>query len=169
MSDGKRWYVVVTQPHGEARAEENLRRQGFSVYLPRYRRTRRHARKTETVTRPLFPRYLFVALDLARDRWRVVQSTFGVQGLITAAGDKPREVPSTVLDAIREREGEDGFVQMCAPALPKGAKIRVLDGIFVDSIGVFECVADRQRVAVLLQLLGREVMALLPSESIEAA
>jgi transcriptional antiterminator RfaH len=168
MSDGKRWYVAVTQLHGEARAEENLVRQGFPVYLPRYRRTRRHARKTDVVLRPLFPRYLFVGLDLTRDRWRSVQSTFGVQGLVFS-GEHPGAIPAAVVDAIREREGEDGLVQMGAPAIPGGTRIRILDGIFEDTVGVFERVADKQRVAVLLQLLGREVLALLPNESVAAA
>ena len=58
------WYVVHTHPNGEARAEHNLRRQGFHTYLPRYLRRTRHARKTQLVPRPLFPRYVFVALDL---------------------------------------------------------------------------------------------------------
>ena len=66
----KRWYVVHTQPNGEGRANLNLRRQGFATYLPRYARRRRHARRQETVQRPLFPRYLFVGLDLARDEAR---------------------------------------------------------------------------------------------------
>jgi transcriptional antiterminator RfaH len=52
------WYVVHTQVQGEDRADLNLRRQGFVTYLPRYLRARRHARRTETVARPLFPRYL---------------------------------------------------------------------------------------------------------------
>ena len=168
MSEGRRWYVIVAQPNCEARAEANLLRQGFSVYVPRYRKTRRHARRTETVLRPLFPRYLFVGLDLARDRWRSVQSTFGVQGVVTN-GDRPSAVPQAIVDAIRDREGDDGVVQMTSVALPQGSKIKVLDGIFKDSVGVFDRVADQQRVAVLLQLLGREVMALLPNESITAA
>jgi len=64
----RRWYVVHTQPNGEGRADLNLCRQGFATYLPRYARRRRHARRQEVVKRPLFPRYLFVGLDLARDR-----------------------------------------------------------------------------------------------------
>jgi transcriptional antiterminator RfaH len=168
MADGKRWYVVVTQPNREARAEENLLRQGFSVYLPRYLRTRRHARKTEVVARPLFPRYMFVCLDLARDRWRSVQSTFGVQSLVLN-GDRPSEIAGPVVEAIREREGNDGYVRLMPAGFDKGAVVRVLDGIFEDSVGIFERVADRRRVAVLLQLLGREVMALLPNEGVAAA
>src|SRR5215471_5201307 len=110
-----RWYVVHTQPNYEGRAEVNLQRQGFATYMPRYQRTRRHARKTETVLRPLFPRYLFVALDLARDRWRSIQSTFGVSQLVVA-GDEPLPVPHAVIDQIRAREGSDGIVRLGLPA-----------------------------------------------------
>ncbi len=168
MSDGKRWYVVMTQPNAELRAEDNLQRQGFAVYLPRYLKTRRHARKTETVTRPLFPRYMFVSLDLGRDRWRSVLSTFGVQSLVFS-GDRPGEIAGDVVAAIRAREGEDGYIAFSPPRIAAGAPIRILDGIFEDAVGVFERVADKRRVAVLLQLLGREVKALLPSESVVAA
>ena len=121
MSSGKRWYVVLTQINGEARAEANLIRQGFAVYVPRYRSKRRHARKTETVFRPLFPRYIFVGLDLSRDLWRSVKSTYGVYGLVTA-GDKPSEVPSEIIDGIRAREGADGFVELSDPAFFKGCQ-----------------------------------------------
>ena len=169
MTEGKRWYVVLTQPNGEARAQANLARQGFAVYLPRFRRIRRHARKIEVVARPLFPRYMFVSLDLARDRWRVVQSTFGIQSLILA-GDRPGEIADDIIGAIQEREDAEGFVQL-SPVVPlsKGNKVRILDGIFEDAIGVFERVADKRRVAVLLQLLGREVLTLIPNDSIAAA
>ena len=46
MSDA-RWYVVQTQVNGEARAAQNLMRQGFEIYLPRYLKRRRHARKID--------------------------------------------------------------------------------------------------------------------------
>ena len=168
MSSDRRWYVVVTHPNAELRAEGNLRRQGFSVYLPRYLKTRRHARRVETVARPLFPRYMFVSLDLSRDRWRSVLSTFGVQSLVFS-GERPAEVAAEIVDAIRQREGEDGYIALNAPSLDPGARVRILDGVFEDAVGIFERVADKRRVAVLLQLLGREVKALLPNESVAAA
>jgi transcriptional antiterminator RfaH len=76
------WYVVHTHPRAEAKALLNLDRQGFSCYLPRYLKRRRHARRLETVAAPLFPRYLFVALDLACQRWWSIRSTFGVADLV---------------------------------------------------------------------------------------
>ena len=74
MKDRNRWYVVHTQPNRENRAAMNLRRQGFSAYLPIFQRTRRHARRTETVSRPLFPRYMFVEFDRNREPWRSIHS-----------------------------------------------------------------------------------------------
>ena len=121
MMAGSRWYVVHTQPNREARADLNLRRQGFSTYLPRYVRRRRHARRHEMVARPLFPRYLFVALDPARDRWRAIHSTFGVNHLVLA-GEEPLPVPDGVVDEIRARENGDGFVKLGLPGSPSLTK-----------------------------------------------
>lgn len=163
---GERWYVVHTQAQGEARAECNLRRQGFTTYLPRCLRTRRHARRTETVARPLFPRYLFVALDVARDRWRSVQSTFGVSNLVVVGND-PLPLPEGVMEQIRGREDGAGLVQLGLPAgIRPGSRVRLLDGIFADYRGEFERSADAHRVAVLLELLGRHVRVFIPAASV---
>jgi len=168
MSLGPQWFVVQTQPSNELRAEVNLQRQGFSTYLPRYLRKCRHARRTEFVPRPLFPRYLFVALDLARDRWRAVQSTFGVSHLVQA-GETPMAVADQVVDEIRAREGMDGFVSLGLPAgLRPGSRVRLIDGLFADYPGVLERIADSRRVAVLLALLGREVRVFVPAASVTA-
>ena len=78
MNATGRWYVVQTHPHAESRAMEQLRQQGFVTYLPKLLKQRRHARKVETVIRPLFPRYLFVLVDITTQRWRAIHSTIGV-------------------------------------------------------------------------------------------
>ncbi len=161
-----RWYVVHTQAQGEARAECNLRRQGFTTYLPRYLRTRRHARRMDTVARPLFPRYLFVALDVARDRWRSIQSTFGVSNLVVIGND-PVPLPDGVMEEIRARESSEGFVRLGLPAgIRPGSPVRLLDGIFTDYHGELERCADEHRVTVLLKLLGRQVRVFVPAASV---
>ncbi len=165
MTD-RQWYVVNTHPQGEARAELNLRRQGFDAYVPRYLRKRRHARREDVVARPLFPRYMFVALDLAKDRWRAIQSTFGVSHLVSA-GDVPLAISESVVDEIRAREGDNGFVRLGLPAgLGPGSPVRLIEGIFAEYEGVIDRIADDRRVAVLLELLGREVRVFVPAASI---
>jgi transcriptional antiterminator RfaH len=163
------WYVVHTKPNEELRAAHHLSRQRFSVYLPRYTATRRHARKTDTVIRPLFPRYLFIALDLARDRWRSIQSTFGVVGLVMS-GDAPVPLPAQALEAIRAREDVRGCVKLgLAAGLNIGSEVKLLEGIFADHSGVLDRIADERRVAVLVQLLGRQVRVFVNAENVSAA
>ena len=167
--EGRRWYVVHTKPNEESRASNHLSRQGFDIYLPRYAKTRRHARKVDTVARPLFPRYLFVGLDLAFDRWRSIHSTFGVAGLIMAA-EQPAPLPSGVVEAIRARESDQGHVRLgLAPGLGIGSRVKLLDGVFAEHGGVLDRIADECRVAVLLQLLGRQVRVFVGAESVTAA
>ena len=74
----KYWYVIHTHSHQEFRAELNLKNQGYSVYLPRYSGIRSHARKIEKIVKPLFPRYLFINLDLSLEAISYINSTFGV-------------------------------------------------------------------------------------------
>jgi transcriptional antiterminator RfaH len=169
MTQGQRWYVVQTQPSKELRAQTNLNQQGFTTYLPRYLRPRTHARRTEIVARPLFPRYMFVALDLTRDRWRAVQSTFGVTQLI-ASREEPVPIADGVLGEIRAREDENGFVSLGLPAgLEVGSRVRLIDGIFAEAQGILERIADDRRVSILLQLLGRDVRVLVPAASVGRA
>ena len=69
----------------------------FATYLPRYLKKRRHARRVETVLAPLFPRYLFVAVDMATQRWRSISSTFGVTQLV-CNGDDPAPIADDIID-----------------------------------------------------------------------
>ncbi len=164
-----RWYVVQTQVNSEAKAALNLQRQGYEIYLPRYLKRRRHARKVDVTAKPLFPRYMFVAIDTATQRWRSIQSTFGVARLVSN-GDEPAPVPDGVVRAIRAREDDKGFVALdTRPAFAPGDKVRVLVGAFMDSAGLFNGLADHDRVSILLDMLGRKVRVLLDADMVVAA
>jgi len=166
---GARWYVVQTQVNGEAKAAQNLQRQGYEIYLPRYLKRRRHARKVDFTAKPLFPRYIFVAVDMATQRWRSIQSTFGVSRLVSN-GDDPAVVPEGVVLALRAREDDKGFVKMdFRPTFAPGDKVRVLAGAFMDSAGLFNGIADHDRVSILLDMLGRQVRVLLAADMVAAA
>ena len=145
-----RWYAVYTRPHDETRALDHLLRQGYSAYLPRYRTRISHARRHQTVLRPLFPRYLFAGIDRASMRWRPILSTVGVVDVVRA-GDEPAPVPSEIVAAIREREGAGGFDRL-DPRQRLRLELR-----------------DQDRVVVLLELLGRAVRAQLRADAVEAA
>lgn len=163
------WYVVHTHPHAEAKAMLNLARQGFLCYLPRYLKRRRHARRLETVAAPLFPRYLFVALDLATARWWPIRSTFGVADLVFQGG-QPAAVSSGVIEQLKAREDAHGLVDLPhRPQFAPGDKIRVAAGVFSACLGLFEGMADRDRVSVLLDLLGRKVRVVMNEDMLATA
>jgi len=170
MTDaGERWYVVQSQPNAELKAVAHLNRQGFATYLPRYVKRRRHARRVEHVPVPLFPRYLFVGIDMTTQRWRSIVSTVGVSRLI-CSGEAPQAVPDQIVASLRAREDGVGLVRLdLRPSFHSGDKIRVLDGALAGCFGLYEGMKDSERVAVLLDLLGRKVRVIVDAESIEAA
>jgi transcriptional antiterminator RfaH len=152
-----RWYVAQTHPHAEAKASWHLQRQGFETYVPRYLRKRRHARRTEVVAAPLFPRYLFVAIDMETQRWLSISSTIGVTRLV-CDGDRPAAVPVSVFEALKRREDANGLIRLeQKPRFWPGDKVCVLDGAFQDCLGLYEGMSSNERVTILLDLLGRKV------------
>jgi len=167
--DSGAWYVVQTHVNAEAKAARNLVRQGFEIYLPRYLKRRSHARKIEKVPVPLFPRYMFVWIDIATQRWRSVQSTFGVSHLVLNGSD-PAPLAQQVIGRLKAREDASGYVQLDQrPQLALGAKVRVLAGVFAENLGLFDGMADRDRVAVLLDFLGRKVRVTLDADMVAVA
>lgn len=169
LSSNSAWYVVQTHSHCELKAVQHLTRQRFETYFPQYLKRRRHARRVDIVPAPLFPCYVFVTIDLSNQRWRSIQSTIGVTRLV-CNGDKPTEVPISLVDEIKRQEGSDGYVALRArPAFKPGEAIRIVEGAFAEYFGLFERLEDRERISVLLDLLGRKVRLTLNAENVAAA
>ena len=165
---GTCWHVVQTHPHAEMRAAGHLQRQGFTTYLPRYLKRRRHARRVEMVPAALFPRYLFVAVDVTAQRWRAIRSTVGVAHLVCHGGE-PAPMDDSIVAQLRARE-RDGFVELPArPPFRPGDPVRILDGAFASCMGLYEGMKDDERVAVLLDFLGRKVRIVLDLDAVAAA
>jgi len=162
------WYVVQTQIHAERKAAANLQRQGFDTYFPRFLKRRKLARRVEQVAAPLFPRYLFVSIDLTNQRWLAIQSTLGVSHLIRM-GDAPAVVLPGVIEGFKQREDENGLIRLVRqPLFAPGDKVTVLEGPFQDCYGLYEGLRDGDRVAILLDLLGRKVRVSLEPELVAA-
>jgi transcriptional antiterminator RfaH len=123
----------------------------------------------DIVPTPLFPRYLFVGIDLATQRWRSIFSTVGVSRLV-CHGDIPTPISDQVLETLRAREDKGGYVRLDhRPNFHAGDRIRVLEGAFADCLGLYEGMRDSDRVAILLDLLGRKVRVTVDLESVAAA
>ena len=163
------WYVVQAQPNAENKAVVHLERQGFASLFAALFETQAASPARRRRSATFFPRYLFVEIDLATQRWRSIHSTVGVSQLV-CAGDVPTPVPDYVVASLKDREDTQGFIRLARqPLFRRGDRIRVRDGLFSDCLGLYDGMPDRDRVAVLLDLLGRKVRVLLDAEAVTAA
>src|SRR5262249_24553300 len=100
----------------------------------------------------LFPGYAFVMIQL---QWHAARWAPGTLGLIMA-GIEPARVPDNVIAEIRGRE-VGGLIELAPPpSLTPGARVRILRGPFIDHLGLYAGMKPRERVEILLQLLGGE-------------
>lgn len=161
------WCAVQCQPNRERIAAFHLRNQGFSVFLPLREKTRRHARRIEKARVPFFPGYLFIRLDLGRDRWRCVNGTVGVVRLVMQ-GLTPAFVAKGVVEKLLKAADKE-HVLKAQPALKAGESVRVIGGPFVDFLGKLMEMTEKGRLRVLLNLLGGATSVLLSKEQVVSA
>jgi transcriptional antiterminator RfaH len=153
------WHAVAVEGHRERYARDNLLALELGVYLPRIEEQARHARRTYTVERPLFPGYLFVALDPTR--LSAVNTTRGVIGVLRSGGCLAPLKPGA-LAALRALEDTDGVIRpkrALAERFRPGDKVRVTDGVWGGLIGEVLTVKGAERVRLLLGALRAEIGA----------
>jgi transcriptional antiterminator RfaH len=155
LDGNERWYLVHTLPHGERRAQLHLGAQGLRTHFPTIEKTIRHARQLRTVRAPLFPRYIFLILDLGRDRWLSVGGTFGVSSLYSC-NDRPVAVPGGIVEALIANSDEANLA-LFASGLTTGQSVRILSGPFANFVGTLERLDAAGRVRVLLEMMGTAV------------
>jgi transcriptional antiterminator RfaH len=152
------WAAAQLQPQRDGLALQCLRQAGFETYAPRLREHRTaHGRKV-TRTPLLFPGYLFVRIEL---QWSRARWCPGVVRIVLNGGT-PAAVPDGVIMALQARDD--------LPRPPKfrpGDRLRVLHGPFAGHVGVYAGMKPRQRVEVLLQLLGGTQRVTMPHGDIE--
>ena len=162
------WYVANTHVNAENTAAAHLARQGFAVYLPKYMKLRRHARRQDMVPRPLFPRYLFVGVGPENARWRAIHSTIGISNLVSF-GSHPARVEPAIIDELRRNEDVAGMIAIGREnRFNKGDRVQLVGGALCEQVGLFDRVYDNERVIVLFDLLGQQVEARVSIEAVQA-
>jgi transcriptional antiterminator RfaH len=158
-----RWLCVHTGPGQEDLAKNRITELGIPAWLPRWR--------SEGRIRPLFPRYLFVQVDLDAGLWPAI---FRQPGVVTILGtrstrlERPATVPAEVLDILWQQCAADGVIYPPEPApvdrttpIPCGTKVQLASGAMIGLTGI--CLwSDGKRVRLLLEILGRGVAVTVP-------
>ncbi len=143
------WYVVHTKPRQEARALENLQNQGFHCFLPTMQVQKLRQQRVQTVTEPMFSRYLFIELDHQTQNWGPIRSTLGVSKLVSF-GPQPAKVPPEFITFLKEAPPET-LERMFTP----GDHVQVASGPLQGLAGKYIAHDGETRAFVLVELLGQ--------------
>ena len=151
------WYCVRSQPRHEHIAAAHLRRnRQLEVFSPRIRFRRSTRRGPVWVTEPLFPSYLFTRFNWKR-LLPDVQHTTGVAGVVHFGALWPT-VPDQVIASLRAAVDHEE-TRVIEEMLEVGDEVQVFSGAFHGFSGVVaRLIPARQRVAVLLEFLGRQTL-----------
>jgi transcriptional antiterminator RfaH len=159
------WAAAQLQPQRDGLALHCLRQAGFETYAPRLREQRTaHGRKVVR-TPLLFPGYLFVLIEL---QWHTARWAPGVVRLVMN-GIGPAAVPEAVITDLKARE-IGGLINLPRP--PKfraGDRLRVTRGPFAGHVGLSAGMKPRERVEVLLAILGGSQRVTLAADAVEQA
>jgi transcriptional antiterminator RfaH len=142
------WAVAQTEPSREHVARMFLMREGFDTYVPRIKHRKRIL--------PLFPTYVFVRV--IEGRFYRIRSTIAVIKILMS-GDAPAHLPERVIIDLKKKE-HGGFVKLPPPpghGLKIGQPVRITSGSFAGHIALYQGQNAHERIAVLLDLLGRAV------------
>jgi transcriptional antiterminator RfaH len=145
------WCCAQLQASREGLALHMLEQiEGFTIYAPRLRqRRRRQGRWVETLPL-LFVSYVFISIEA---QWYRARWCPGVIRLVMD-GLQPARVPDPVITALRQREHRGAIELPKPPGLVRGDKVRIVRGALHGHLGLYEGMNGRQRVEILLSILG---------------
>ena len=165
-SDTLSWYIVQFKPNSHKIAVRNLQRQGFETFLPMHEVTLRTAVKFETVIRPLFAGYMFVACDPEQAPWRQINSTYGISRMLSSK-ESPKPMPEALITGLRARCDNLGKVVPLVN-FEAGQSVEMHSGPFESFIATIEQMASDARVWVLLDFMGKATRVQVASQQIQA-
>jgi transcriptional antiterminator RfaH len=159
------WYAVRAHPKHEHIAAAHLAREAaLEVFLPRisFRRATRHG--ASWVTEALFPNYIFARFDLC-EALRRVRHTRGVSGVVHF-GNRWPSIPDPIIQELRSLMGVES-VHVIPAEMSPGDRVRIAGGLFhgLEAL-VTRVMPGQQRIAVLMELLGRQTTVELSTDHV---
>ena len=159
----KQWFVIHTYSGYEERVKRNLeQRIRFmdaednisQVIIPTEDEIEVKNGQRRTVTKKILPGYIIVQMKMTDQSWNVVRNTPGVTGFV-GSGNKPTPLKENEIDQILKQITAEA--PKVKAGFRKGQSIRVIDGPFIDFVGVVDEISpEKGKAKVLLSLFGRE-------------
>lgn len=153
MQPQREWYLLQLKPNSWKIAETNLKRQKFETFLPMQGITQRKSNGFKEVVVPLFPGYMFIALEPKSGSWCKINSTKGVSKLVSF-GEYPAPIPNGLVEEIKHRCDDSG--QLLPPdQLTAGDNVTLISGPFANFVATIDKIDADKRIWVLIDLMGQ--------------
>jgi transcriptional antiterminator RfaH len=149
------WYCLHTAPRQENKVATLLKRElDLDVFAPRIRFRRMRAGRPLWTTEALFPGYLFAQFDYL-ERRRQINALPGVTSIVHF-GEHPAEVGEPIMNDLRTLVRDEETLEVAADPQP-GSEVFIASGAMSGLRAlVTRVMPARQRIAVLLELLGMQ-------------
>ncbi|MDD5126511.1 MAG: transcription termination/antitermination protein NusG [Dehalococcoidales bacterium] len=161
--DEKQWFVIHTYSGHEDRVKKNLEQRikymdsGNAIYqvvIPTEEEIEVKSGRRRTVTRKTLPGYVLVQMKMTDQTWTLVRNTPGVTGFVGSTGKPTPLDEKGVNDILKQMSAEAPRVKV---GFRRGQSVRVIDGPFIDFVGVVDEInMEKGKVKVLLSLFGQE-------------
>ena len=151
------WYLLQTKPNAHVIAFENLRRQGFDVFMPFIIKTTKRNGRFLDIKSPLFPGYVFVGTSNKPIPWTSINSTRGISKAVTLDGVY-RSVSAHIIAGLQHRCDERSIFRSLDDIVP-GDRAKIERGPFAEFICTVDQIKDDRRAWVLIDLLQQQIRA----------
>ena len=84
-------------------------------------------------------------------------------------GDLPAQVPDRLIAALRSRDDDSGIQQFETPDFKPGDRVRIAEGPMAGYEGIFQARSSKERVMVMLDVVGQATRVQMPVGQIKAA
>ncbi|PJZ71046.1 transcription antiterminator [Leptospira perolatii] len=126
----KSWYAVYTLPRSEKKLAAQLEKKGIITFLPTIPIRRKWSDRMKTIEEPIFASYLFVRIDLNKEKIAVLQ-TSGAHHFLSIGGEI-KQIPDEDIDLVQifVREYPDRVKIELEELIAPGNKVLIAKGPF---------------------------------------
>lgn len=152
--DNKYWYVIYVRSRYEKKVHQLLQEKGIESSLPLIKTVRIWSDRKKKVEVPLFKGYVFVNIDIQKDKYNVLQSN-GVVKFLTLKKE-PSRVPSKQMYWLNIMVKELDTPRH-ETIIPIGQKVRVVIGPLKGAEGIVMRKGNKSRLVVFMETIMQAV------------
>ena len=154
MSNSNSWIVARVKPNQEKTALINLERQNFELFQPTLKTISKMQNKFKEIIKPVFPGYIFVAINLEERNWHKINNTRGISSVIIFGSEIPI-IRCELIEELKYRFSPNNTSKVTNP-FEIGMNAEITNGPFAQLIGKIDEIDADQRIWILLDILGTQ-------------